>query len=65
MPDEDSLWFSLGAQWNAGRYGRLDAGYAYVYTPDANIASTGNGITLRGTYDINAHVLGAQYSIGF
>jgi long-chain fatty acid transport protein len=65
MPDEDSLWFSLGAQWNAGRYGHLDAGYAYVYTPDANIASTGNGITLRGTYDINAHVLGAQYSIGF
>ena len=65
MPDNDNLWLSLGAQWNAGRYGRIDAGYSYIYVRDSNIDSTGNGIRVQGSYDINSHVLGAQYSIGF
>lgn len=65
MPDNDSLWLTLGAQWSAGRWGRIDAGYAYIMTRDANIDSTGNGIRLQGSYDIGAHVLGAQYSVGF
>lgn len=65
MPDNDSLWLTLGAQWNAGRWGRVDAGYAYIMARDANIDSSGNGIRLQGNYDISAHVLGAQYSVGF
>jgi long-chain fatty acid transport protein len=65
MPDNDSLWLTLGAQWNAGRWGRVDAGYAYIMARDANIDSTGNGIRLQGSYDNSAHVLGAQYSVGF
>ncbi|NJD26549.1 MAG: transporter [Betaproteobacteria bacterium] len=65
MPDADSVWLTLGAQWNAGRYGRIDAGYAYIMSRDAPIDSTGNGIRLNGSYDNSVHILGAQYSIGF
>jgi long-chain fatty acid transport protein len=65
MPDADSYWLSVGAQWNAGRWGRIDAGYSYIIMRDAPIDSTGNGIRLQGNYDNSAHLLGAQYSIGF
>jgi long-chain fatty acid transport protein len=65
MPDADNLWLSLGAQWNAGRWGRIDAGYSYIFVRNSNIDSTGNGIRLQGNYDINNQLLGAQYSIGF
>lgn len=75
LPDNDRLWLSLGAQWNAGAWGRLDVGYAYLYLRDPNINQTttlrapAGGVagtsTLLGRYDDSAHVVGAQYSVGF
>ena len=70
VPDNDRIWFSLGAQWNGGVYGKVDAGYAYLYLRDANIDQTKTfapGLTssLRGTYSDSAHILGLQYSKGF
>ena len=74
-PDNDRLWFSFGGQWNGGVYGRIDAGYAYLYMKDPSINQTRTFTTpagapvgisnLRGSYNDSAHVLGIQYSNGF
>lgn len=65
VPDNDRLWLSLGGQWSAGRYGKFDLGYTYIYLRDPSIAQNKNGTYLRGDYDANAHLLGLQYSVGF
>lgn len=61
VPDNNRLWLSLGGQWNAGTYGKVDVGYAYLYVLDPSISQPG----LQGKYDASAHVVGAQYSVGF
>ena len=69
VPDNDRIWFSLGGQYNAGKIGKIDIGYAYLYLKDPSITQTKNfgpaSSTLRGRYDDSAHVLGVQYSVGF
>lgn len=67
VPDNNRIWFSLGGQYNAGKIGKIDIGYAYLYLKDPSIAQSKlNGLsTLRGRYDDSAHVLGVQYSVGF
>ncbi len=65
VPDNDRIWLSLGGQWNAGRAGKVDVGYAYLYVKDPSIRQTRNGVSLNGHYDASAHVLGVQYSVGF
>ena len=56
-PETDRFWLSAGVQWNAGAMGRVDLGYAYKYSRDAESAV--------GRYDTSGHVLGLQYSTGF
>ena len=74
MPDNNRLWFSFGGQWNGGVYGRIDAGYAYLYIKDPSINQTQTFATpagapgisnLRGSYSDSGHLLGTQYSNGF
>lgn len=69
VPDNDRLWFSLGSQWDTGKTGKFDLGYAYLYVKDPSIAQTkvvaGTSNTLRGSYDVSAHIVGLQYSAGF
>ena len=65
VPDNDRLWLSLGGQWKLGQSSRLDVGYAYLYVRDPSIQQSAAGTTLRGRYDASAHILGAQYSLGF
>ena len=70
VPDNDRLWFSLGAQWNGGEYGKIDVGYAYLYLKDPVINQSktfapGVSSNLRGSYDDSAQILGVQYSKGF
>ena len=65
VPDNDRLWLSLGGQWSAGRYGKVDLGYSYLYVKDASINHNQNGTLLRGEYDAGAHIVGLQYSTGF
>jgi len=61
VPDNNRLWLSLGGQWNAGSYGTLDLGYSYLYVIDPTVSQPG----LQGKYDASAHIVGAQYSVGF
>lgn len=70
VPDNDRIGLSFGAQWNGGVYGKIDAGYAYLYLRDPDINQTkvvAPGVTsnLRGTYSDSAHIIGVQYSKGF
>ncbi len=65
VPDNDRLWLSLGSQWNTGKTGKFDLGYAYLYVRDTSIEQNKNGSTLRGEYDSSAHLIGLQYSAGF
>lgn len=65
VPDNNRLWLSLGGQWNAGRYGKFDLGYSYLYVKDSDINMTKNTTLLRGSYDASAHIVGLQYSVGF
>ena len=65
VPDNDRIWLSLGGQWNAGRAGKVDVGYAYLYVKDPSIRQNRNGVNLNGHYDASAHILGVQYSVGF
>ena len=59
VPDNDRLWLSLGGQWNAGNYGKVDVGYSYLYVKDPGISLP------AGKYDASAHLVGVQYSAGF
>lgn len=59
VPDNDRLWLSVGGQWNAGNYGKIDVGYSYLYVKDPSIALP------AGKYDDSAHLVGVQYSVGF
>ena len=61
VPDNDRLWLSLGAQWNAGKAGKVDVGYSYLYVKDPSIQQG----SLNGRYDAHAHIVGLQYSVGF
>ena len=61
VPDNNRLWLSLGGQWNAGSYGKVDIGYSYLYVIDPTISQPG----LQGKYDASAHIVGMQYSVGF
>jgi long-chain fatty acid transport protein len=65
VPDNDRVWFSLGGQWNAGKFGKFDLGYSYLYVKDTSINQSKLGTTLRGQYDDSAHLIGVQYSVGF
>ena len=67
VPDNDRVWFSLGGQWNAGKMGKFDLGYSYLYLKDPSInqSKLNGGSTLRGRYDDSAHVVGLQYSVAF
>lgn len=61
VPDNDRLWLSIGGQWNMGKNGKLDVGYAYLYVRDPQIDKA----PLQGRYDASAHIVGLQYSVGF
>lgn len=65
VPDNDRLWLSLGSQWSAGKTGKVDLGYAYLYVKETSIEQSKNSSILRGAYDSSAHILGLQYSAGF
>ena len=65
VPDSDYLWLSVGGQWQMAQYGTFDVGYSYLLMRDAKLDRTENGMNLRGRYESGAHIVGAQYSLGF
>ena len=68
LPDNDRVWFSLGAQWAPSKTSKLDLGASYIYVRDSKIDNNQN-TDLRGhvvgDYEGNIWVFGAQYSMSF
>ena len=69
LPDQDRIWYSVGAQYKLNNTSKLDFGYSYVKAKDArgnetsaNPAVTG---TILGDYKSSVQVLGVQYSMSF
>ena len=71
LPDNDRVWFSIGAQYAVSPSSTLDLGAAYLYIKNPQISnnqttnipfSTG---LVDGSYDGSIWILGAQYSVRF
>lgn len=60
-PENDLISLSVGGQWNTGKAGKFDLGYAYKFARDVNTTQ----VPLNGKYETSGHVLGLQYSAGF
>lgn len=72
LPDNNRTWFSLGTQWKPTKSTTVDLGGAYLYVKDAEInnnqtsaSPSQNRGTVKGTYEDNAWILGAQISLAF
>ncbi|MEO8410415.1 MAG: outer membrane protein transport protein [Propionivibrio sp.] len=68
MPDNDRIWFSLGAQWTPSKASALDLGLTYIAIRDSKIdnnqVATGRG-RVTGDYTADIWIVGAQYSMSF
>ena len=74
LPDNDRIWFSLGAQWAPSKASRFDIGASYIHvreskinndqTPPAIKNPISRGI-VTGDYNCSIWVFGAQYSMAF
>ena len=71
LPDNDRIWFSLGAQWAPSKTSKLDFGATYIYIKDSKIdndQTTGELLprgVVTGEYEGNTWIFGAQYSMAF
>jgi len=72
LPDNDRVWFSLGAQWATSKTAKLDLGATYIHVRDSKInndQTTGFGPSARGRvtgeYEADIWIFGAQYSMSF
>lgn len=68
LPDQDRLWFSVGASYNVTRRDKVDLGYSYIKVRDADInnnqTAAGKGI-VTGTYSATINLFGLQYQHTF
>lgn len=71
LPDNDRVWFSLGAQYAVSATSSLDLGAAYLYIKGPQINNNQTGTVpfsaglVKGDYDGSVWILGAQYSARF
>ncbi len=68
MPDNDRIWFSLGAQWAPNKNSKLDMGVTYIHVKDSDIDNRQTAAArgrVTGEYEGNIWILGAQYSMSF
>ena len=59
-PDSDRVWATLGAGFTPMENMTIDVGYAHVFVDDADINRDQKGAQLKGTYELDADVIGAQ-----
>jgi long-chain fatty acid transport protein len=64
-PDSDRVWLTLGAGFTPVENMTIDVGYAHIFVEDADINRADKGAQLKGTYELDADVIGAQLSYRF
>jgi long-chain fatty acid transport protein len=72
LPDENRIWAAAGFQYQIGKKGAVDLGYAHLFIKDASSnlpnqdtpssSFTGN---LVGTYDGSVNIVSLQYRLSF
>ena len=72
LPDNDRIWFSVGAKYNLNKQHSLNVAYSHVHIKDASIRQTGTGGTTvdsdvksSARYKSHANILGLQYNYLF
>ncbi len=67
LPDQDRIWYSIGAQYKINAKNKLDVGYSYVKakTADANEVGSAAKGTINGEYKSFVQMIGVQYSVSF
>jgi long-chain fatty acid transport protein len=71
IPDEDRISVAIGAQYRMSRQTSLDFGYMHIFFDDADIdhcepeSACPAGVTLKGSFDVAADILGAQFTYNF
>ncbi|MDX1625095.1 MAG: outer membrane protein transport protein [Wenzhouxiangellaceae bacterium] len=66
IPDEDRTWLSLGLHGELGASLSVDLGYAHLFVDDdVRIESVEQGVLLRGRFEADVDVLGAQLNWRF
>lgn len=69
LPDEDRVWFSIGAQYKLNPQLKFDVGYTYIAVKDASInQSAGNAVAsglIKGSYDANVNIVSGQVTYSF
>ncbi|MHB8907293.1 MAG: OmpP1/FadL family transporter [Syntrophales bacterium] len=67
LPDNSRILFATGAQWKPTRASALDVGLAYDYVNGSDIENNQGPAqgTVKGSFDVSAFLLGAQYSLAF
>lgn len=64
-PDSDRVWLTLGAGFTPVENMTIDVGYAHIFVEDADINRADKGAQLKGAYELDADVIGAQLSYRF
>lgn len=64
-PDSDRTWVTLGAGFQPADNMTIDVGYAHIFVDDADANRSDKGGQLKGTYELDADVIGAQMSYRF
>ncbi len=67
LPDNDRIWFSVGAKYRFSEGGSVDFGYSYLKVRDAainNVQSAAIG-TVNGNYKEYVNIVGLQYTRNF
>ncbi len=81
LPDNDRMWFSLGAKYDINDNSSVNVGYTYINIKDSKVNANGycggakagpkakNCVSSRtkgsANYKSNAHILGVQYNYNF
>jgi long-chain fatty acid transport protein len=69
LPDADRFWLAAGAQYTYQKNWKFDVGFAYEFvdsgTSNQNAGSTQQYGLIKGSYDVNAWLLGGQVSYSF
>lgn len=72
LPDNDRVWFSVGAQYQPNKATTVDVGTTYLYVRDSDInndqrsaVAVANHGLVKGNYDASALLFGVQWSMAF
>lgn len=69
LPDNDRKWIAAGGTYRVSQSGKLDFGYAHLFSSDSSIDQTRGSAAafgrVAGTYEASIDIVSVQYSMSF